>query len=140
MLQMLRMSSPVNQLLQKHFPKNFAQFLRNVVLPAAQISGQEWPFQAISREKRIFCMSSSLGVFLSSSRFLIGGYHSNQNVYETNSPEFEVCNGKNYQCPSKILLIFKSVVPMGDLALRNRHTGTLVGKLARITELKFRGI
>ena len=29
------------------------------------------------------------------------GYHSNRNVYQTNSPEFEVGNGKNYQCPKK---------------------------------------
>ena len=28
-------------------------------------------------------------------------YHSNQNVYQTNSPEFEVGDGKNYQCPKK---------------------------------------
>ena len=28
-------------------------------------------------------------------------YHSNRNVHQTNSPEFEVGNGKNYQCPKK---------------------------------------
>ena len=28
-------------------------------------------------------------------------YHANRNVYQTNSPEFEVGNGKNYQCPQK---------------------------------------
>ena len=28
-------------------------------------------------------------------------YHSNRNVYQTNSPEFEVGNGKNYQRPKK---------------------------------------
>ena len=40
----------------------------------------------------------------------------------------------------KILLIFKSVIPTGDLALFSRHTGTLVGKFAGITDPKFRGI
>ena len=28
-------------------------------------------------------------------------YHSNRNVYQTNSPEFEVGNGKNCQWPKK---------------------------------------
>ena len=42
--------------------------------------------------------------------------------------------------PPKILLIFKSVIPTGDLALFGRHTGTLVGKFARVTDPKFRGI
>ena len=42
--------------------------------------------------------------------------------------------------PPKILLNFKSVIPTGDLALFRRHTGTLVGKFARITDPKFRGI
>ena len=39
----------------------------------------------------------------------------------------------------KILLIFKSVIPTGDLALFNRHTRTLVGKFARVTDPKFQG-
>ena len=44
--------------------------------------------------------------------------------------------------PPKIVLIFKSVIPMGDLALFSRHAGTLVGvtKFARITDFKFRGL
>ena len=35
---------------------------------------------------------------------------------------------------------FKSVIPTGDLVLFSRHTGTLVGKFARVTDPKFRGI
>ena len=42
--------------------------------------------------------------------------------------------------PQNNLLIFKSVIPTGDLALFSRHTRTLVGKFARITDPKFRGI
>ena len=37
----------------------------------------------------------------------------------------------------KSLLIFKSVIPTGDLALFSRHTRTLVGKFARFTDLNF---
>ena len=33
--------------------------------------------------------------------YLDVAYHSNRNVYQTNSLEFEVGNGKNYQCPKK---------------------------------------
>ena len=40
----------------------------------------------------------------------------------------------------KIHLICKSVIPTGALALFSRHKGTLVGKFARITDPKFRGI
>ena len=39
--------------------------------------------------------------FAGSARISAPGYHSNRNVYQTNSPEFEVGNGKNYQCPKK---------------------------------------
>ena len=35
---------------------------------------------------------------------------------------------------------FKLVIPTGDLASFSRHTGTLVGKFARVTDPKFRGI
>ena len=35
---------------------------------------------------------------------------------------------------------FKSVIPSGDLALFSGHTGTLVGKFARITDPKFQEI
>ena len=37
----------------------------------------------------------------------------------------------------KILLIFRSVIPTGALALFSRHKGTLVGKFARVTDPKF---
>ena len=40
----------------------------------------------------------------------------------------------------KILLISKSVIPLGALALFSTHKGTLVGKFARVTDPKFRGI
>ena len=40
----------------------------------------------------------------------------------------------------KMLLIFKSVIPMGELVLFSRHAGALVGKFARITDPKFQGI
>ena len=73
----------------------------------------------------------------SSDRF-VSTYHSNHNVYQTNSPDYEVGNGKIDNAP-KILLILKSVIPTGDLVLFSRHTGTLVGKFARLTYLKFRG-
>ena len=67
-------------------------------------------------------------------KFLLPKYHSNRNVYQTSSPEFEVGNSfYNCQCrPKKILLIFKSVIPTGDLALFSRHTGSLVGKFAEL--------
>ena len=69
-----------------------------------------------------------------------GTYHFNRNVFQTNSPEFEVGNGKKLPMPPKILGIFQSVIPTGDLALFSRHTRTLVGKFARIADPKFRGI
>ena len=40
----------------------------------------------------------------------------------------------------KILLIFKLVIPTGALELFSRHKLTLVGKFARVTDPKFRGI
>ena len=41
----------------------------------------------------------------------------------------------------KIPLIFKSVIPTGGLGKNfSRHTGTLVGKFAGITDPKFRGV
>ena len=39
--------------------------------------------------------------------------------------------------PQKILLILKSVIPTGALALFSRQKGTLVGKFARIIDPKF---
>ena len=42
--------------------------------------------------------------------------------------------------PPVFFLIFKSVIPTGDLALFSRHARTFVGKFARITDPKFRGI
>ena len=42
--------------------------------------------------------------------------------------------------PQNLLILGRSFRPTGDLALFSRHTGTLVGKFARITNPKFRGI
>ena len=41
------------------------------------------------------------GSFVDSGLWRIAEYHSNRNVYQTNSQEFEVGKSKNYQCPKK---------------------------------------
>ena len=52
-------------------------------------------------------------------RLQLLNYYSNRNGYQTNSPEFEVGNGKNYRHPQKIPGNFSSVLLTGDLASKS---------------------
>ena len=67
----------------------------------------------------------------------------NRNVYQKNSPEFEVGNCKNYPHPKKMLrfLVGHSDRRHGkQVTTFSRHTKTLVGKFGKITDPKFGGI
>ena len=66
-------------------------------------------------------------------------YHSNRNIYQTNSQEFEVGNGKNCRRSKKPQSFFvgHSDGRLGkQVTAFSRHTKTLVGKFGKITDPK----
>ena len=64
-------------------------------------------------------------------------YHSNRNVYQTNSPEFEDGNGKNYGHPQESPVFFRMPVILASKSLLSVDTQRpFVGKFGKITDPK----
>ena len=69
-------------------------------------------------------------------------YHSNRNVYQINSPEFEVGNSKDHLRPENPLdfLVGHSDGRLGkQVTTFSRYTETLVSKFGKITDPKIGG-
>ena len=66
-------------------------------------------------------------------------YHSNRNIYQTNSPGFEVGNGKNYlhlKNPLDFLVGYSDRRLGKQVTSFSRHRKTFVGKFGRIADPK----